>query len=126
MLEDQKDQMATLKSMVEQNIVIRSECSCCDHRKYGDFDHEENNDNSEELVEWLRRVNTDEQSIKKVCYFFSNFFYYLIYYCTLNLLIELWRGMCPYVYVQVVYEEFRLDQIRRDVTREDLRSLGLK
>jgi len=63
MLEDQKDQMATLKLMDEQNIAIHCKCHCCNG--HDEFDYEKNGD-SEELVQWLRQVNTDEQSIKKV------------------------------------------------------------
>lgn len=68
-LEDQKDQVALLKSATEQNITIRvNRCKGC--RDYTDFDCEndpENNDCNKDLIEWLRNVGIDEHSIKKVC-----------------------------------------------------------
>lgn len=67
-LEDQKDQTATLKTMAEQQnvvVAIRGECRCYDRREYDDFDYEGQGD-AVELVEWLRQINTDERSIKKV------------------------------------------------------------
>lgn len=63
-LDDQKDQMALLKSMVEQNIAICSNCCC---HKYDEFDYE-NCTNDKDLIEWLRNIDVDEQSIKKVCF----------------------------------------------------------
>lgn len=67
-LEDQKDQVALLRSTAEQNIAICTD-RCSAYRDYSDFDYEngsETNDCSKELIEWLRDVGIDEQSIKKV------------------------------------------------------------
>lgn len=67
-LEDQRDQAALLKLTAEQNIAIRVDrCSGC--RDYSDFDYvngAENSDCSKDLIEWLRSVGIDENSIKKV------------------------------------------------------------
>lgn len=60
-LEDLKDQTVLLKSMVEQNIAIR--CNCC--LEYTHFDYEKS-PNAKDLIEWLRGIDIDEHSIKKV------------------------------------------------------------
>lgn len=62
-LEDQKDQMSLLKSVVDQNLEISCECRCQD---YNNFNYE-NNTNSKDLVEWLCNMGVDKHSIKKVC-----------------------------------------------------------
>lgn len=61
MLEDQKDQMALLKTIVEQNIAIHG----CRFQDFINFDYE-NRSNAKDLIEWLREIDIDENSIKKV------------------------------------------------------------
>lgn len=74
MLEDQKTQINTFKSMVEQNIEIHNNCHCC--KEYENVDYENYCD--KKLVEWLRNTGgLDEQSIKKA----SFYFFYLICDC---------------------------------------------
>lgn len=53
-----------LKSMIEQNIAIRGDYYC----EYKTFNYE-NCVDSKDLVEWLQKINLDDESIKKVIIF---------------------------------------------------------
>lgn len=63
-LEDQKDQVSLLKSMIEQNVAIRGDY-CCEYKTF----NYENCVDSKDLVEWLQKINIDDESIKKVIIF---------------------------------------------------------
>lgn len=64
-LEDQKNHTSLLISTCsEQNFTIHGSCWC---REYDDnFDYE--NNGGKDLIQWLRDVKIDEQSIKKVSF----------------------------------------------------------
>lgn len=63
MQEDQKNHLSVLQSLAEQNVAMR--CRDCYCLEYGNFDYE-NSLNAKDLIEWLRKVGIDEDSIKKV------------------------------------------------------------
>lgn len=78
-LELQKDQIALLKLTVDQNTIHFENST-----KHQNVDCENNTDNNtsdHDLIEWLRNINIDDQSIKKVCNFFVlrvNHFSYMV------------------------------------------------
>lgn len=77
-LEDQKDQTALLKSTIEKNQICVDRCKCCradSNSDHGNSPDDDSSDSHNDLIEWLRSIRVDEQSIKKVG-IFQNYDYF--------------------------------------------------
>lgn len=70
LLEQQKDYMALMKSTIEENAIGVDRDRCCRVNSNLDSENSHNNyhssNDSGDLIEWLRSINVDEESIKKV------------------------------------------------------------
>lgn len=72
-LELQKDQIALLKLTVDQNTIHIENTTEHKNADYENNTDDISNTSNNDLIEWLRIINIDDQSIKKVCIFFFFF-----------------------------------------------------